>query len=119
MKTTELQIGDWVKDKYKPKPHRVDNWADFNSSEDLSPIPLTPKILEKNGWNTPINDCGFSSQIEIHGGDTCVTIDAIHHRLDIRLDDINYDMPTPRYVHELQHALRLCGLNELADNFKI
>ena len=23
------------------------------------------------------------------------------------------------YVHELQHALRLCGLNELADNFKI
>lgn len=23
------------------------------------------------------------------------------------------------YVHELQHALRLCGLNELADNFKV
>lgn len=23
------------------------------------------------------------------------------------------------YVHELQQALRLCGLNELADNFKI
>lgn len=23
------------------------------------------------------------------------------------------------HVHELQHALRLCGLNELADNFKI
>ena len=23
------------------------------------------------------------------------------------------------YFHELQHALRLCGLNELADNFKI
>ena len=24
-----------------------------------------------------------------------------------------------QYVHELQHALRLCGLNEIADNFKI
>ncbi|MBQ0088527.1 MAG: hypothetical protein KBT27_04250 [Prevotellaceae bacterium] len=24
-----------------------------------------------------------------------------------------------KYVHELQHALRLCGLNDLADNFKI
>ena len=23
------------------------------------------------------------------------------------------------YVHELQHILRLCGLNELADNFKL
>lgn len=23
------------------------------------------------------------------------------------------------YIHELQHALRLCGLNDLADNFKI
>lgn len=24
-----------------------------------------------------------------------------------------------KYVHQLQHALRLCGLDELADNFKI
>lgn len=24
-----------------------------------------------------------------------------------------------KYVHELQHALRLCGLSELADNLKI
>lgn len=24
-----------------------------------------------------------------------------------------------KYVHELQHALRLCGLNEMADNFKL
>ncbi len=23
------------------------------------------------------------------------------------------------YVHELQHALRLCGLTDLADNFKV
>lgn len=23
------------------------------------------------------------------------------------------------YVHQLQHALRLCGLDELADNFKL
>lgn len=26
---------------------------------------------------------------------------------------------TCEYVHQLQHALRLCKLNELADNFKI
>lgn len=24
-----------------------------------------------------------------------------------------------KYVHELQHALRLCGLSELAENLKI
>ena len=24
-----------------------------------------------------------------------------------------------RYVHQLQHALRICELDELADNFKI
>ena len=24
-----------------------------------------------------------------------------------------------KYVHELQHLLRLCGLDDLADNFKI
>ena len=37
--------------------------------------------------------------------------------------DNDYYFPnTPiswRYVHELQYILRLCGLDELADNFKV
>ncbi len=87
--------------------------------ESCEPIPLTEEILKANGWNTPLDGFGFSSQYETQDGKICVTMDAIHKCLDIRLDDINYSMPTPRYVHQLQHALRLCGLTELADNFKI
>ena len=30
-----------------------------------------------------------------------------------------YNMCNCKYVHNLQHALRLCGFDELADNFKI
>lgn len=68
----------------------------------VMPIPLTPEILEKNGINLDMNvDLTkplFS--MGIHANDTCVK-------------------KRFRYIHELQHALRLCGLEELADNFKI
>lgn len=81
----------------------------------ISPIPLTPEILGKNGWVTDghtwwRNDEGFSISgeyyrrksgeplyISITGEATC---------------DLNH-------VHTLQHALRLCGLHDLADNFKV
>lgn len=29
------------------------------------------------------------------------------------------NVPNIQYIHELQHVLRPCGLNELADNFKM
>lgn len=116
MKANELQIGDWVKDKYKLKPHKVDSWADFNNAEDLSPIPLTPEILEKN----------LEKECEdtIDGG---LYFNAENSRIWGILDEkgfwLNFngqqDMILIHYAHELQHALRLCGLTDLADNFKV
>lgn len=76
----------------------------------IQPIILTPEILKKNGWK-------HSNRLMI-----------------IRIDDNNfywseefggilyknqYNMCDCKYVHNLQHALRLCGLNKLADNFKV
>lgn len=101
MKTRELMLGDWVKDKYKPKPHQVDSWADFNSSEDLSPITLTPEILEQNGMFL------LTEQNYVR----CVIAD--YNKFG------KFNKCELHYVHELQHALRIFGLNELADNFKI
>ena len=130
MKATELMIGDWL--RYSPKsislnnnyggPYRVEgvsqdtislgakNYRFVVSDKEIDPIPLTPEILEKNGWNhsnrlmiTRIDDNDFYWSEELGG----------------ILYKNQYNMCNCKYVHNLQHALRLCGLDELADNFKI
>lgn len=38
---------------------------------------------------------------------------------NIIIDYKNYMLGDFNYVHEFQHSLRLCGLTDLADNFKV
>lgn len=126
MKAKELQIGDWVicnpnvfiEDEYEPM-HKCYSMQ-INSGEDIDtacedcyePIPLTAEILEKNGFI--YRDLPFELYWEYDGlfieGGACghYVINLGHNR---GMDVSN--------VHELQHALRLCGLKEIADNFKI
>ena len=114
MKATELMIGDWVYNSYHKKNIKWNYSEMFCPNgipvigRDLKPIPLTAKILKKNGWWYGIEDIwlhdGVSFCIEKWNGKfQCYDIS------QIKLDS----------VHQLQHALRLCGLNDLADNFKI
>lgn len=102
-------IGDWV--LVDSKPTKVDNVdadsinttytyeevEDYIEEEKLSPIPLTAEILEKNGL------------------DKVPELSMVLNRDTMPL----YHSPMLHHVHELQHALRLCGLTELADNFKV
>ena len=38
----------------------------------------------------------------------------------VEISNKMYNISCPiKYVHELQHALRLCGLSELAENLKV
>lgn len=74
-------------------------WCDY-----LDPIPLTPEILEKNGF--VYNDAPFVQAWEqfgftlYHGGDG--------YRINC---GNNVDMIIDS-VHELQHALRLCKIEK-------
>lgn len=139
MKCSDLQIGDWVipyifdtaskpskivgisYNSYRGKDY-VD-WVDCEvwdelSIDDIKPIPLTSEILERNGF-------------ELRNGFFYHRIDDKPHHYDFKLKNggvftsEGYTLEcgiyhlTIRYVHELQHALRLCGLNDLAGNFKI
>ena len=90
--------------------------------EDIEPIPLTAEILEKNGFESRDNFYEITFQTN--------KIDNSIFRIAEFEKSGNwffgfFDFPNLienfriNYVHELQHALRLCGLNELADNFKI
>ena len=127
MKAQELMIGDWVKikghldyDKVREiaRDENMQWYISFACSATLfrayefEPIPLTSEILEKNGWK---HDYRVFMKNEVNENISLSWTD----RYDATLYQNDYYMCDCNYVHTLQHALRLCGLDELADNFKI
>ena len=120
----DLMVGDWCCDKHG-FPMQITNvgddyaYATFEGNEgdpwefddkdnQPQPIILTPEILEKNGWWYDMDDMWQHNEVgfyieKFNGRFQCYEIN------DIKLDS----------VHQLQQTLRLCGLNELADNFKV
>ena len=95
--------------------------SNYNSRKygKVIPIPLTKEILEKNGFKK--KDYGDYILID---GDAFVGWKPTHGNVRILVSNeymtIVKDILIPcEHIHQLQHALRLCGLNELADNIKI
>ena len=89
----------------------------------LQPIPLTVEILEKNGWKHEFDKTGYMVKYDLgKEGKNCWMMWAIkEHNLDIQRQDENLDMYNLKvsrvvipcdYVHQLQHALRLCGIEK-------
>lgn len=143
MKVTELQIGDWV--MYNSKPIQVTSlygkpteYGEFVSNEIgwsyspntwvdgdfIEPIPLTPEILKLNGFEQK-TDGWLRCEDKANELENYIFIQ-FRYQGDIRECEINYInivkakyLYVINYVHQLQHALRLCGLNELADNLKL
>lgn len=152
MKENELMIGDWVYDKSLTYPNLpckvhsiegryprinkefdsqpiIDVWVGdgFLSShiENIEPIPLTPEILEKNGFKASYSSCYQEKySLFVNDEEDCVeykfskqTKDFYRLKVYIQCGEaVNIHA---LHIHELQHALRLCGLNDLADNFKV
>ena len=128
MKANELMIGDKVMVKVLsqiPDTYVLHTWTanDYSRDIQVKPIPLTAEILEKDGWERDIDkEWKYNNsrilphycyqwekqnvKIEMYAGLKGFTISLIIGRRFYA-------------VHELQHVLRLCGLDELADNFKI
>ena len=132
MKATELMIGDWVMVKVLsqiPNTYVLHTWTanDYSMDIQVKPIPLTPEILEKNGFERGVViPSKFYRNIDNeqlifcpHG--SCYDLGYVHwnesndadimHRLEVQQPIM--------YIHQMQHALRLFGLDELADNFKV
>ena len=134
MKANELMIGDWVivDEIGCLTPIKVlevgINYAvvyddDSETMEDyLQPIPVTAKILEKNGFKSRDNfyEITFQRNIIYNSIFRIVEFEKSGNWFFGFCDFPNLiENLRINYVHELQHALRLCGLNDLADNFKI
>ncbi len=121
MKANELMIGDWVEctywnpskqlkvveirrimdDEIKIGVYSDDLVLIFRQSE-VKPIPLTPEILEKNGFVVESRHC--------HGEPLqyCVITDGLW----IDISGENFFEGELEYVHELQHTLRLCEIEK-------
>ena len=117
-------IGDWI--FYGDKSVKVLQLSENSKYDWVKPIPLTPEILEKNGFKeaelkepntTNLVRKWWSRHGEIY----------IKEYYLARSREITYvvgggyrmRIENIYMVHQLQHALRICGFNELADNFKI
>ena len=93
-----------------------DPWEFDDKDDQPEPIPITPEILEKNGFikvNSQRYDYGSPDT------DCYVKVNPKKNMIHVNGRNANSNLYSHSFVHELQRALRLCGLNELADNFKV
>ena len=119
-----LMIGDWVynSSKEKCKVYAISNIFDSNIHLDnydkpndgcfelafeVEPIPLTTEILQKNGFKEIAKKCyrwEYAKGIYIKADFT-----AEEPWIDIS-GSCYFTSPACRYLHELQHAMKLCGI---------
>lgn len=116
MKANELMIGDKVVVKVLsqiPNTYIPHTWTanDYSRDIQVKPIPLTPEILEKNGWKET------EYWYEYKDGNTIIQY-SLSNIWGI-INGVEIEHFKCEYVHQLQHLLRLCGLDELVDNFKV
>jgi len=138
MKAQELMIGDlvkfpgWTVDKVVDMPYVEGKGlcASFAASTtlfpfsivDIEPIPLTPEILEKNGFTYCKSDGGFYLPTTISYGNWDVDVILFNVTDEYRNNQLHIGTPDDsitflhlmecNHVHELQHALRLCGIEK-------
>lgn len=116
MKLEELMLNDWV--LYNGNPCKVariserlflekDGKVFYAPIEKISPLPLTKEILEKNGVED--FDCSFHFP-----EDDCLWLEMNWEEDGLKwtVNCNEYDILPLDYVHELQHALRLCGIDK-------
>ena len=127
VKCRDLMIGDWVLiNNILRKIQAIDSidaeiQADdevyyvgedrYHSEDKIEGVPLTPEILEKNGWKET------EYWHEYKDGDTIIQCSL--HKIWGIINEIEIEHFKCEYVHQYQHLLRLCGLDELANNFKV
>lgn len=130
IKISELSVGDWVMIKGTDKIVKIaqingdvdeirvfgyKHFFCFYDLEHIEPIPLTPEILERNGWSRK-NNYGwylfYDKYIRIN-----IWFDKDRWDIEVSSEDrrVTYADITGRgtlHTHQLQHALRLAGVEK-------
>ena len=114
MKANELMMRDWVYCPDLKKPIKIEHGWQIEETEELGyeAIPLTLEILEKNGFlKSKENERMYYWNWSI--SEDCVSYDTETSKIRIfhTLGGLAFVEPLT-YVHELQHALAICGINK-------
>ena len=130
LKISDLSVGDWV--RYRDREWEVCSIYQFTeevglfrkdsqiceSIEDIESIPITAEILEKNGWRVIEKEL-FGDEYEYDGeervwDDENCTIEICEARQGIFWYSwrSEYYMWRLEYVHQLQHLVRLAGVEK-------
>lgn len=129
MKASDLQVGDLVTNNVdvikvsavhtkKIGYHKTKNKLNWLFSGQFEPISLTPEILEKNGF---ILDKFITDYMRYDGIEERVIMHNDKERINPNNEWFvlinNEDYKTMMiceltYVHELQHLLKLCGIDK-------
>ena len=139
MKANELMIGDWARLRYKHWVTNEEVVKDFKVSQvrkawdgdeldawcsesgnmgkvsRLEPIPLTPEILEKNGFD--VSDPEVAQyHFKEDGQRMHFSLRRMYDSKTGEADGYSFFafnvLSLVVYVHDLQHALRLCGIEK-------
>ena len=139
MKATDLMVGDWV--LINDAPHKIqaidsidaEIQADdelyyvgedrYDSEDKIEGIPITEDFFRENDWEYVCRTYLHKYFVKNVGK---FYLQIINNKLYIWFDyssddwtqDVNVKAPI-KYIHDIQHILRLCGLDEFTDNFKI
>ena len=125
MKTNELMIGDWVLDgnvyaqvtSITCDGNVETTHNEYSNIELIEPIQLTPEILEKN-WFRKISEGRFLLEdsedlywVKFYPKDTNYTCGAYDY-IDLESGCISIREMPIEFVHDLQHAMRICGIEK-------
>lgn len=105
----EIDDGIWIQDK--------DGKQYYTGIEDISPVPITTEILEKNEF---FNEDGYNYHYSNDDKNLFVTFypknknytNGSYDYVTISRGCITIDELPIEHIHQLQHVLRLCGINE-------
>lgn len=118
IKISDLSIGDWVEiDGAATKVWYLSEDSEINDTtyDWVKPIPITPEILEKNGFEEGKRYDGLDVRV-FSNGNISVSIPqyAKWNRVRVYDDEGLYELSSAiiYYVHQLQHALRLAGVEK-------
>ena len=144
IKCRVLMVGDWITDIHG-FPMQITNvgedyayatwegnegdpWEFDDKDDQPEPIEITREMLKANGWEEHSYYSSFhnlsnyffmkdksGNHLELKHGTLAIWND---HEPDN--DGVYSDILIPiKYVHQLQQALRLAGMTDMANNFKI
>ena len=125
---TPMQIIDVGDEAYAAcKEHKGCAWV-FSDVEGYEPQPIeiTAELLKANGWEVHTHDIGVGTSTTLglkkEAGNYFEwkrgTLSAWLDYVESNYEESNILIPC-KYVHQLQQVLRLAGLSDMANNFKV